>query len=481
MTDTIPAKLKGLQLAPFAKRAAQLERFKPIVTYWLRFYIVQRIIAGGLHSADQECTAYTTDLMEKLEQAKADHPSEDALLDDTAASAYCEQFALQTFAKGEKDMSDNKATSNTADTLLAASTFLEILSIWKKDPDPEIASKTKFAKFHALRILKAIKAHEDPNLTNPVQESQQQSLSPPVLDPSDPEVQGINQSAPSQPPQNPYQPSVETAPNTSTPPSPTFSAPKVSPPPPNLPSAPTGYTQSSHNDVSPISQPTSSRHGSVTSVGGGYFPRTDPPPPTFTAETTAPGLSTAPSTGNDPLTSSLSPDSETPQPPKPPYPSNFYQDSASSIPPLQPPQNPYGSPPPPAISPPPRAPLSPQVPQQPPVFQPSAAPPQGAYPYGSPSPQPSQPPHMPQRGAVGVFPPPTQPQPSPATNQNPYAQPAAPPPPPQQSSQGPFRDDEDSIMEAQKHAKWAISALNFEDASTAVKELRIALRALGAS
>ena len=36
-------------------------------------------------------------------------------------------------------------------------------------------------------------------------------------------------------------------------------------------------------------------------------------------------------------------------------------------------------------------------------------------------------------------------------------------------------------MEAQKHAKWAISALNFEDADTAVKELRIALRALGAN
>jgi vacuolar protein sorting-associated protein VTA1 len=36
-------------------------------------------------------------------------------------------------------------------------------------------------------------------------------------------------------------------------------------------------------------------------------------------------------------------------------------------------------------------------------------------------------------------------------------------------------------MAAQKHAKWAISALHFEDVDTAVKELRIALRSLGAS
>jgi hypothetical protein len=125
MADNVPAKLKGLQLAPFAKRAAQLEKFKPIITYWrryklshvlpytdniVRFHIVQKIIASGLHSADQECTAYTTHLMEKLEQAKAQNPDEDALLDDVAASAYCEQFALQTFAKGDKDMTENKAT-----------------------------------------------------------------------------------------------------------------------------------------------------------------------------------------------------------------------------------------------------------------------------------------------------------------------------------------------------------------------------------
>jgi hypothetical protein len=37
MADAIPTKLKGLQLAPFAKRAAQLEKFKPIVTYWCMY------------------------------------------------------------------------------------------------------------------------------------------------------------------------------------------------------------------------------------------------------------------------------------------------------------------------------------------------------------------------------------------------------------------------------------------------------------
>jgi hypothetical protein len=39
MADAIPEKLKGLQLTAFAKRAAQLERFKPIVTYWCEYRI----------------------------------------------------------------------------------------------------------------------------------------------------------------------------------------------------------------------------------------------------------------------------------------------------------------------------------------------------------------------------------------------------------------------------------------------------------
>ena len=40
--------------------------------------------------------------------------------------------------------------------------------------------------------------------------------------------------------------------------------------------------------------------------------------------------------------------------------------------------------------------------------------------------------------------------------------------------------DEEAILKAQKHARWAISALNFEDVNTAIKELRGALESLGA-
>jgi len=45
----------------------------------------------------------------------------------------------------------------------------------------------------------------------------------------------------------------------------------------------------------------------------------------------------------------------------------------------------------------------------------------------------------------------------------------------------PSDDTAEIIAKAQKHAKWAISALNYDDVETAVKELRGALKLLGAS
>lgn len=51
---------------------------------------------------------------------------------------------------------------------------------------------------------------------------------------------------------------------------------------------------------------------------------------------------------------------------------------------------------------------------------------------------------------------------------------------PQVASPPNYVVDEEAILTAQKHAKWALSALNFEDVNTAVKELQDALKALGA-
>ncbi|KAG9568992.1 DUF605-domain-containing protein, partial [Aureobasidium melanogenum] len=362
MAASLPAKLKIKEITPFAVRAAQLEKHKPIVSYWCNYYIIDQILSKGLHSADDECMQYTTALMDKLEQTKTEQAGNDAIVDDIAAKAYIEQFALDTFQRADDAIHSNKASRQTIDTFQAAVTFFDLLSmsIWAPI-DPDITAKSKYAKFHAVRIAKAIKAGEDPNASNPVQEE------PPV--------------APTQDTYHP--PTVESAPES------------------QYPSRPASITQPEPTTIAPPTaqdavSPVESTNPRQNSIGGGYFPSA----PTFASD---PAPSNAPAT--NPATPFV-PSVPTPAVDAPASPSQYYTQ-----------------------------------PTQPPVSIPMHSP--------------------------AVVPPP--------------AAAPVPLPPVQPVAPGTYRTDDDSITLAQKHAKWAMSALNFEDVDTAVKELRLALQTLGAT
>ncbi|KAF1808202.1 DUF605-domain-containing protein [Eremomyces bilateralis CBS 781.70] len=462
MAANIPAKLKSLDITRFAVRASQLEKFKPVIAYWCEYHIVNQILAKGMHTEDDECMTYTTTLMDKLEKMKTTHAGESAILDDAAAQAYVEQFAYEVLDRGEKAIRTDTVTKQTADTLQAAITFLDLIGIWKPG-QPDVAAKLKYAKYHAVRIVKAIRAGEDPNLSNPKPE-------PPPEDPNDPEVQTIDGSSNWQPP------SVEGAPSDDdTSPIPPARSPVVpAQPTPSIRSLHTSQPPSlpQHDEVSPLEpSPPASCTGSVG--GGGYFP----PVPTFTAEPRDPNLSTAPgdSAGLPPASQTSAPLNPTPQySPAPQDPTPHY-----SPPSQQPTPSPYAPPPQqqPPFQPPPsqhhqpaasphdfyRPSPTPQAPHQPPQQQ---------LPF-HPSPQPQPQPHHPQLPQQHYTPQPA-PTPAPAPPAS-YTQPA--PPTPHLST---LRTDDESIADAQKHARWAVSAMQFEDVVTAVKELRVALRALGA-
>ncbi|KAL8707273.1 MAG: hypothetical protein Q9225_007787 [Loekoesia sp. 1 TL-2023] len=288
MAAGIPAALKSADVARFAQRAGQVEKAKPSVAYWCNYWIVNQLISRGLHNVDDDCTRYTTDLMDKLEKTKMEHGEDDTIIDDIAAQVYVEQFALETFQRAENAMRANKASRQTADTLLAAAVFLELRQIWEP-LDPETSSKVKYAKYHALRIAKAIKAREDPNLTNPTQEAIPSQG--PSMEPQDPDAPMVEET-PTQPAA--YQPTVEEIPdeyrssgtdNAQEPAADKSQHPSRAPPvPPQQDEiTPTPrqtvitagevenyYQHPSVPDISPLQSPERGRNGSI---GGGYFPR----------------------------------------------------------------------------------------------------------------------------------------------------------------------------------------------------------------
>ena len=354
--------------------------------------------------------------MDKLEAFKTENAANDAVVDDVAAKAYIENFALETFGRADEVQRRNKVTRQTADTFQAASTFLALLGIWGP-LEPEMTAKIKFAKFHALRIAKAIKAGEDPNASNPVVE--QPRVPAPTQDEIDvdqelQDLQRHNDAGVYQPP------TVETAADIDESGTPLPTQSQAPPLPSPTPAEPTPIPPPEPADsaISPIdpADKTSSRAGSI---GGGYFPSI--PGATSNVNSVEPV-----NQGPPPVAPALSPSA-----------ADFY--NTSYLPPASAPA------PAPAPT---RSDLgiaSPDRPSAPTPHQMSARPPV-AHPIA-----PSQPPI------------PTAPAPTYAAQPN-----------------GHFNTDDESILNAQKHAKWAISALNFEDVNTAVRELKIALHSLGA-
>ena len=302
-----------------------------------------------------------------------------------------------------------------------------------------------------MRIVRALKEGKDPNETNPKPEPAPPEESLPALDPDDPEVQQFGG------PSKPQSASVEPVPDEqdqvearlarqssidqSLHPSAQVSA-RGSPGPGSgaafdpYPRDGFSYNAVLDDNVSPLEPSPNDRN---SSVGGGYFPEV----PTFTSESQEPTLPTA--APDDILDLGL-PD----QPSAPPgesapegfrsFPPPTVSDEASLPPP---PQDFYH-----------QAPLTsqPPAPQQPKFQTPPVQAHQSSY-------HPQQ--HY---------------QPPPQHN----VQPSLPIPVPLQARKEQLHPDDVAIAKAQKHARWAISALNFEDAETAIKELRAALQTLGA-
>jgi vacuolar protein sorting-associated protein VTA1 len=165
---------------------------------------------------------------------------------------------------------------------------------------------------------------------------------------------------------------------------------------------------------------------------------------------------------------------------QPPAQQPGYFDSNSMPSPVSPPShNPSGYHPPADSNVPPQT-WTPTPPPQAPdsVFSPST---------GAPAPEDHYRPAPPPAAAPPTFAPVQNPTPAvaPAPIPKPavsIAKPTIPPPSSAIPTTAPGSNvDEAAMVQAQKHAKWAISALNFEDVNTAVMELRRALQALGAS
>ncbi|XP_038685297.1 protein HOMOLOG OF MAMMALIAN LYST-INTERACTING PROTEIN 5-like [Tripterygium wilfordii] len=113
-----PAKL----LLPYLQRADELQKHEPLVAYYCRLFGMEK----GLRIPQSERTKTTNALLVSLmNQLEKDKKSLKLSPED---SLHLEGFALNVFAKADKQDHAGRADMNTAKTFYAASIFFEILS-----------------------------------------------------------------------------------------------------------------------------------------------------------------------------------------------------------------------------------------------------------------------------------------------------------------------------------------------------------------
>ncbi|XP_010536693.1 PREDICTED: protein HOMOLOG OF MAMMALIAN LYST-INTERACTING PROTEIN 5 [Tarenaya hassleriana] len=151
-----PAKI----LLPYLQRADELQKHEPLVAYYCRLYAMER----GLKIPQSERTKTTNSLlMSLINQLEKDKKSLDLSSDD---NLHVEGFALNVFAKADKQDRAGRADLNTAKTFYAASIFFEILNQFGPLP-PDMEQKQKYAAWKAADIRKALKEGRKPTPGGP--------------------------------------------------------------------------------------------------------------------------------------------------------------------------------------------------------------------------------------------------------------------------------------------------------------------------
>ncbi|XP_021912360.1 protein HOMOLOG OF MAMMALIAN LYST-INTERACTING PROTEIN 5, partial [Carica papaya] len=151
-SENEPAKL----LLPYLQRADELQKHEPLVAYYCRLFAMER----GLKIPQSERTKTTNSLlMSLINQLEKDKKSLKLSPDD---NLHLEGFALNVFAKADKQDRAGRADLNTAKTFYAASIFFEVLNQFGPLA-PDLEQKQKYAVWKAADIRKALKEGRKPN------------------------------------------------------------------------------------------------------------------------------------------------------------------------------------------------------------------------------------------------------------------------------------------------------------------------------
>nr|VWO94217.1 N/A [Ganoderma boninense] len=445
----IPPELKPI--APYLQRADEIAANDPVISYWCAYYAAQQGIA--LKVKESSARHFLFDLLGLLEKLKNDIGANDAVHDEPASAAYVENFALRVFTGADNEDRRSKITKNTARKFLAAANFLEILRTFDSEKTaidlPAIEEKIKYAKWKAAEIAKAFREGRTPTPGPAGSAAVPQDELPPAL----PDIQ---------------LPDFNVVPPPETPPAVTSSPPslpsppsivRTHPPPPEL----TDLSPVDHSDHLVPHLPDGLAPPQPPQSPGSWSTAATPGTPSFQMEDTslAPSESAYSPPGSAGVTrgayvsgglEGMAENGADEESTPPSSAAKLVHFSPSTVGGAGEPEDAFANP---SLPPPPSA----------PPFE--IHPPSSDHTFVS----------MPTRATDPLIPPVV---PSPTSHVHAHSVPLATIPVPDTTvTTMPVELSPQVIARVQKHCRFAISALDYEDKEQAVKELRAALRMLG--
>ncbi|EGN93142.1 hypothetical protein SERLA73DRAFT_190014 [Serpula lacrymans var. lacrymans S7.3] len=155
----IPAELKSI--SPYLQRADELVKKDPVVAYWCAYYAAQ--VGISLKIKDTPSRNLLFELLAVLERLKKEIGPNDAVDIENVSAAYVENFALKVFSMADNEDRKGEATRSTAKKFLAAANFLEVLRVFpKSDISESNGEKIKYSKWKATDIAKAYREGRKP-------------------------------------------------------------------------------------------------------------------------------------------------------------------------------------------------------------------------------------------------------------------------------------------------------------------------------
>ncbi|TXT09054.1 hypothetical protein VHUM_02528 [Vanrija humicola] len=142
------------------RRANELKKVEPVVAYWCSFAAAQKALSTPNRSA--EGTKFLMLLLDSLEEMKALLANNEAVTNEAVGSAYMENFALKVFLSADQEDRAGVTGKGTIRKFVVAGQFIEVLRCFEGGLTEEMEQKLQYARWKASDHAKALREGRKP-------------------------------------------------------------------------------------------------------------------------------------------------------------------------------------------------------------------------------------------------------------------------------------------------------------------------------